>query len=191
MRLYGKHRGTLIYSMWGRKKSETVMGQALVPVLPNLWRFALSLSGRPDVADDLVQSTCLRAIERQDQFQPGTKLQAWVFTICRSIWLNELRKTSVRKTGSLTTVAVENIPDIFPPQETNIFAREVFMKVMALPEAQRETVLLVYVEEFTYREAADLLDVPIGTIMSRLSAARAKLAPLAQSSQGTGKVQKQ
>ncbi|MEO0358076.1 MAG: RNA polymerase sigma factor [Pseudomonadota bacterium] len=151
----------------------------MVPLIPGLWRFALSLSGSPDMADDLVQSTCLRAIEKQDQYQTGTKLQAWVFTICRSIWLNELRRAAVRKTGSLS--GAEDIADLLPSSETNIFAREVLTNVMSLPEAQRETVLLVYVEEFTYREAASVLDVPIGTVMSRLAAARKKLGPMQDS----------
>ena len=168
--------------MWGRKKSVSNMGQAIVPLMPGLWRFAMSLSGTRDVADDLVQATCVRAIERQDQFTPGTKLQAWLFTICRSIWLNDLRKATIRKAGSLS--GAENIADLIPPSETNIFARQVLSHVMTLPEAQRETVLLVYVEEFTYREAAAVLDVPIGTIMSRLAAARKKLAPLQDQPQG-------
>lgn len=149
-----------------------------MPVLPGLWRFALSLSGRPDVADDIVQATCVRAIEKAHQFQQGTRLEAWVFTICRTVWLNELRRESIRRTDGLEAVGAADMPDGTLDTETNIFAAEVFTEVMRLPEAIRNTTVLVYVEGFTYREAAAVLDVPIGTVMSRLAAARKKLAPL-------------
>lgn len=109
-------------------------------------------------------------------------MQAWLFTICRSIWLNDLRKAAIRKSGSL--IGTEDIADLISPSETNIFARQVLSHVMSLPEAQRETVLLVYVEECTYRETAAVLDVPIGTVMSHLAAARKKLAPLQDQPQG-------
>lgn len=146
--------------------------------LPALWRYALALSARLDIADDLVQATCVRAIERAEQFRPGTSLIAWLVTICRSIWLNELRSRTIRDHQSLGGDLLD-LPDTHPGTEANIFAREVFAKVMQLPEAQRETVVLAYVEGFTYSEVAAALDIPIGTVMSRLSAARAKLRPLA------------
>lgn len=154
------------------------MGDALVPLLPRIWRFGLSLSGRPDVADDLVQATCLRAMEKADQFREDGNLSGWVLTICRSIWLNEVRSAAVRKTGGLDTASEADLIDASPGAEMNIYARQVYMKVMELPEAQRVTVELVYVQQFTYSEAARILDVPIGTIMSRLSTARRSLADL-------------
>ena len=159
-------------------KSERAMGEALKPHLRPLWRFALSLSGAPDVADDLAQATCLRAIEKADGYSAEGRLQGWLMTICRSIWLNELRAARIRKTGALDPAEALQIADLRPGVETNIFAAEVFSQVMALPEAQRATVELVYVQEFTYREAAEILDVPIGTVMSRLAAARGRLAAL-------------
>ena len=71
----------------------------LEPCLPRLWRYALLLSRARDVADDLVQATCLRAIERADQFVSGTRLDRWLFSILRSIWLNEVRARRIREGG--------------------------------------------------------------------------------------------
>lgn len=152
------------------------MGRALVPHLPLLWRFALSLSRKRDVADDLVQATCIRAIEKHQQFDGTGRLEAWCLTICRSIWLNQIRAQTVRAASAIDTVPEAELRAITPDQDANIFAAEVLTEVMKLPEAQREVVFLVYVEGFRYSEAAGLLDVPIGTVMSRLAAARGKLA---------------
>ena len=71
----------------------------LEPCLARLWRYALVLSRTSNAADDLVQATCLRAIERADQFVPGTRLDRWLFTILRSIWLNEIRSRKIREGG--------------------------------------------------------------------------------------------
>lgn len=161
--------------MTAKKTSARDMGDALVPHLPMLWRFALSLSRKRDVADDLVQATCLRAIEKRAQFDGSGKLEAWCITICRSIWLNQLRGQVVRASNSIDTVPETELRAMIADQETNIFASEVFTEVMKLPEAQREAVFLVYIEGFRYSEVAALLEVPIGTIMSRLSVARGKL----------------
>lgn len=149
----------------------------LTAVYPALWRFALSLSGRPDRADDLAQATSLRALEKAHQFQAGTNFKAWSFTLCRSIWLNELRREAIRRTEGLEAVRAEDMAGHFDTEAT-IFAREVFSEVMALPEAIRATVVLVCAEGLAYREAAEVLDVPIGTVMSRLAAARKRLRVL-------------
>ncbi len=140
-----------------------------------IWRFAFSLSGKPDVADELTQATCLRALEKAHQYRQMGTFIGWCLTICRSIWLNELRSIAVRRAGSLDSVKPEELIDQTPGVEMNIFASEVFTKIMGLPEAQRSTVELVYVQEFSYSEAAKILDVPIGTVMSRLSTARKAL----------------
>jgi RNA polymerase sigma-70 factor (ECF subfamily) len=147
--------------------------------LTRLWRYALLLSGRRDLAEDLVQATCLRALERCRQFASGTRLDNWLFSILRSIWLNELRARKVRD-GEGTVDAQDHLAfDGMAEIETNILARQVLKQVHALPRAQQETLFLVYVEGLTYREAAELLEVPIGTVMSRLAAARESLGKLA------------
>jgi RNA polymerase sigma-70 factor (ECF subfamily) len=150
----------------------------LAAELPRLWRYGLVLSGNRDTAEDLVQATCVRAIERSHQFALGTRLDRWLFSILHSIWLNEIRARKVRRGQGLVDADAVLVFDGLKQTETNIWAGQVLREVQALPEAQRETVFLVYVEGMTYREAADLLGVPIGTVMSRLAAARAKLAGL-------------
>jgi RNA polymerase sigma-70 factor (ECF subfamily) len=150
----------------------------LEPSLARLWRYALVLSRARDAADDLVQATCLRAIERADQFVPGTRVDRWLFTILRSIWLNEIRSQRIREGGGFVDAADALTTDGANEIETNITANAVLRAIELLPEAQRETVLLVYGEGYSYAEAAAALGVPIGTIMSRLAAGRAALAKL-------------
>lgn len=146
------------------------------PVYPRLWRFCLMQTGRRDRADDLAQATCLRALEKHAGYQPGTHLDRWLFTMAHRLWLNELRSQAVRQGSGLVALEDTEIPDPKANTETNIFHREVFAKIGALPEGQRVVVLLVYVEGLTYREAADTLSIPIGTVMSRLAAARKRIA---------------
>jgi RNA polymerase sigma-70 factor (ECF subfamily) len=152
--------------------------------LRRLWRYGVVISGSRDAADDLVQATCLRAIERAHQFQPGTRLDRWLMAILHSIWLNEVRAARYRRGQGLVDAETALVFDGAREIETNISAAQVLKRVQALPEAQRETVFLVYVEGFSYREAAALLEVPIGTVMSRLAGARAKLAALNQEPAG-------
>src|SRR5580704_1759673 len=150
----------------------------LEPCLARLWRYALILSRAKDAADDLVQATCLRAIERADQFAPGTRLDRWLFAILRSIWLNEIRARKIREGGGFVdaddALSIDGARDI----ETNILATQVLKVIGQLPGAQRETVLLVYAEGYSYAEAAAALSIPIGTVMSRLAAARTVLTKL-------------
>jgi RNA polymerase sigma-70 factor, ECF subfamily len=159
-------------------ESRCVVRAGLEPCLARLWRYAVVLSRSSDAADDLVQATCLRAIERADQFIPGTRLDRWLFTILRSIWLNDLRARRIRVGGGFVDAADALWFDGAEAIETNILASEALKAIGRLPEAQRETVLLVYGEGYTYAEAACALSVPIGTVMSRLAAARAALASL-------------
>ena len=159
--------------MSGRRREEVRLG--LPAHLARLWRYALALSRSRDAAEDLVQATCLRALERAEQFEPGTRLDRWLFSILRSVWLNDARARRVRlgqgEVDAETALVVDGENEIV----TNISAAQVLRAVGGLPDAQREAVLLVDVEGYSYREAADLLDVPIGTIMSRLAAARLTL----------------
>ena len=150
----------------------------LEPSLARLWRYALMLSRARDVADDLVQATCLRAIQRADQFVPGTRVDRWLFIILRSIWLNEIRSQRIREGRGCVDAADVLTTDGEREIEMNITASAVLRAIDRLPEAQRETILLVYGEGYSYAEAAATLGVPIGTIMSRLSAGRAALAKL-------------
>jgi RNA polymerase sigma-70 factor (ECF subfamily) len=160
------------------EESRREVRAGLEPALARLWRYALVLSRARDVADDLVQATCLRAIERADQFVPGTRVDRWLFAILRSIWLNEIRSRRIREGGGFVDAEDVLTTDGAREIEMNITASAVLRVIGRLPEAQRETVLLVYGEGCTYAEAAAILAVPIGTVMSRLAAARAALAKL-------------
>jgi RNA polymerase sigma-70 factor (ECF subfamily) len=92
--------------------------------------------------------------------------------MAQRVWFNELRSRKVRLGGGLVPVEEIDLPANLPDAETNIFARDVLNQVNTLPEAQRQSVFLVYVEGYSYKEAAALMDIPIGTVMSRLAAAR-------------------
>jgi len=131
--------------------------------LTSLWRFALKLTGTEDDAAELVQRTCLRALEQRSHYRSKGKLRSWLFRIEHRIWLNELRSRQVRQHGSFTG---PHDADMNSAAELDVNA------VNALPEGQRLVILLVNVEGFTYREASEILETPIGTVMSRLSRAR-------------------
>ncbi|WP_096511709.1 MULTISPECIES: sigma-70 family RNA polymerase sigma factor [Pseudomonas] len=144
--------------------------------MARLWRYGLLLSRQRHVAEDLVQATCVRALERAGQFEPGTRMDRWLMSILHSIWLNEVRARRVRH-GQGTMEGEEVLSfDGEHAAQTHVMAAQVIRRVDALPEAQRETVFLAYVEGLSYREVAEVLQVPIGTVMSRLAAARGKLA---------------
>ena len=146
--------------------------------LPRLWRYGLLLSRNREMAEDLVQATCVRALERAQQFQVGTRLDRWLISIMHSVWLNQVRAQKVRQGKGLVDADAVLVFDGLKQTEANILAGQVLRKVDSLPDAQREAVYLVYVEGFTYQEAAEALGVPTGTIMSRLAAARSKLEGL-------------
>lgn len=141
-----------------------------------LWRYCLVLTGKRDVADDLAQAACLRALEKADLFQTGTHFDRWIFRLTHNLWINEIRKNAVRQGAGVTPIEETDLPDNRPGQEMNILGQQVLSQIMALPEAQRSTVLLVYGEGYSYRDAAEVLEIPVGTVMSRLAGARSKLA---------------
>lgn len=152
----------------------------LPQLAPRLWRFALRLTQHQADAEDLLQRSYLRALERRTQWQAGTSLISWVFAIMHSIWMNELRSAQRRREGNLLgyaedealSTAVNHAPSADP--ELSLMCTQVLESVTRLPEAQRVVLVLIAIEGLSYREAADVLDLPIGTVMSRL--ARARLA---------------
>ncbi|MDB4224267.1 RNA polymerase sigma factor [Granulosicoccus sp.] len=151
--------------------------------LDTLWRFAWRLTGHPEDAADLMQRTCLRVLERADQYQARGKFRSWLMRITHRIWINEIRSRNIRQQRSFgpsaghseTTISEEASAvdgEGFIQPESNIMLHQVHDAVESLPEAQRLVMLLVSVEGYSYREAAEILEVPIGTIMSRLARAR-------------------
>ena len=148
----------------------------LVSYLGQLWRYGLVLSRRRDVAEGLVQATCLRALEHTKQYQPGTRLGHWLLSILYSIWIDEVRSRQVRMAQGFVEASSSLQLNGERDDETSAWAGQILRKVDALPEAQRTVVFLIYVEGFSYREVADLLGIPVGTVMSRLASARVRLA---------------
>jgi RNA polymerase sigma-70 factor, ECF subfamily len=144
-------------------------------LLPRLWRFALRLTRSAADAEDLMQRSCLRALEKRAQWRPDSALLSWLFAIMHTVWLNELRAVQRRReggfTGGLEADEFEDTSRAGDP-EYQLMCKQIVQAVGALPEAQRVVMVLVAVEGFSYREAAEIMDVPIGTVMSRLSRAR-------------------
>lgn len=148
----------------------------LLAVLPRLRRFAYSLTGRWDQADDLVQSTYARAIDAIDSWKVGTSLDAWLFRIMRNHFLNQRRAEAVRshRAEDLRLMAHTN-HDGARAQESRLLAKHVMAAIADLPEQQRTALLLVAVEGLSYKEVAGLMDESIGTIASRVARARTTL----------------
>ncbi len=155
---------------------------ALLPaLLPRLWAFALRVTGDRHDAQDLVQRACMRGLEREHQWQPDTSALSWMFSIVHSTWLNELRARHIRSRSSMhwddDFLEMVADPHTATPEE-HAFHGEIISAVGRLPEAQRVVMLLVGAEGFSYAEAARILEVPIGTVMSRLSRGRQSIGSL-------------
>ncbi len=148
----------------------------MVVLRPRLVRFALSLARNRDEAEDLVQATYARAIERIDQYRLGTRLVGWLFSILNSIWVNQVRAANVRhRHAEDTRLAGVETEQPWPGLEARQSLAKVRRRVAKLPEDQRAALMLIAVEGLSYREASDILNVPMGTLASRLARARYSL----------------
>ena len=156
--------------------------KAVLSAVPSLRAFAISLSGNVDRADDLVQETLLRALANIHSFQPGTNMPAWLFTILRNLHVSRWR--SERRHGTTVDMDETALPGVPARQEAALEVHDVLAAIDQLPEEQKSLLLLVGVEDFSYDDAARILGMPIGTVMSRLSRARQRLRALVE----TGKV---
>lgn len=148
----------------------------LIELLPELRRFAYSLTCDRDAADDLTQSALERALTKASAWDSSRPLKFWVFRIARNLWLDQLRAEKVRgNTEGIDDEGVDIADDRLAAMHTTQELREVTDKMRELPEDQRAVLALVAVEGYSYKEAAELLDIPVGTVMSRLSRARKTL----------------
>lgn len=147
----------------------------IIEHIPRLRRYARALVGDRYVADDLVQDTLERAWNKFYLWRPGSDLRAWLFTIMHNVFVNETR----RRRYELEQL-MEEVPPVAvrPTQSERLELRDVDRALRALPIEQREVVLLVAVEQFSYEEVSGALDIPIGTVMSRLSRGRARMRHL-------------
>jgi len=162
----------------------TELKRGLIALLPRLRRFARSLTRSVPEADDLVQEACLRALSRSEQWDPTQPLDRWMFRITRNLWISEIRKRSVR-TGE-GTVPAEDAHELQTSDtgEANMAATQLHGRIAALPEDLSSVLLTVSVEGYSYAEAAELFDIPIGTVMSRIHRARKALAQQIAEPQG-------
>jgi len=168
--------------------TEADVRHQIVELLPRLRRFALALAGSRHVADDVLQTACEKALGRLDQFTPGTRLDSWMFQIVRTTHIDLMRWRQRRQHDDLTPEILERVPGDARIHE-QIAARAdlaiVRAEIARLPDEQREVLALVTIEGLSYQDAADVLGVPIGTIMSRLSRARRKLARALDATEGS------
>jgi RNA polymerase sigma-70 factor (ECF subfamily) len=150
----------------------------LVQLLPRLRRFAFSQTRSVQEADDLVQAACERALSRLDQFQPGSRLDSWMFTIMRNLWIDDVRGRSRRPEFADTEAAEAAVDHTMMTAQTEARSdlERISSEMERLPAEQLGVLTMVVMEGKSYREVSELLDIPIGTVMSRLSRARAKLA---------------
>lgn len=145
--------------------------------VPALRRYARALTRNADLADDLVQDCLERAISRRGLFRPTGPVRAWLFTILLNLFRNSMRSSKRRsETLDLETLAVE--PAIAAPQPGHIALAEIERAIQTLPLDQKEALLLIALEGVSYAEAANILGIPSGTLMSRLARARAALRTL-------------
>lgn len=157
----------------------------IVALLPSLRRFALSLTGSVTDADDLLHSTVERALARAEQFSAGTDVDRWLYRICRNIWYDEWRRRKVRGPSiDPHDVSAEMQSGGEEEAHDRIRLNEVLAAMRQLQEDQRQILELIVVEGYAYKEVAEMLDVPIGTVMSRLARARSKLATLLEKPAG-------
>jgi len=151
----------------------------MIALLPRLRRFAYGLTGSIHDGDDLVQATCERAILKLDLWRPGTRLDSWMFRIAQNLHFNNLRDGALRR-QHLRPIEAEEVADASAERvaEGRLTLDAVRRLMARLPAEQTAVVMLVCVEGLSYREAADILEVPVGTVMSRLARGRATLKTL-------------
>jgi len=144
---------------------------SIVELIPRLRRYARALAGERIAADDLVQDTLERAWSKFHLYRRGTDLRAWLFTVMHNVYVNQLR--ALRPVAQLD----EDMPELSQParESDGLTLRDLDAAIRRLPPEQREVLLLVALEDMSYDDAAHALEIPIGTVMSRLARARGML----------------
>jgi len=148
--------------------------ERLLDHLPRLRRFAHALARNAADADDLLQASVERALVRRDQWQADTRLDSWMYRLMRNLWIDTVRADTRRGETFVPPDAGEAIGTA-PAQEASVELGNVGRAMRALPAEQREAVALVVIEGFAYKEAAEILEIPIGTLTSRLVRGREAL----------------
>ena len=148
----------------------------LANVWPRLRRFAHALTRNPADADDLAQMAAEKAFRSFGQYQTGTRFDSWCFQICRTVWIDTVRSRSRREAHEAPPEAAESLGhDPRAATEAAIDLNRAMAAMQRLPDEQREVIALILIEGFGYREAAEILGQPIGTVSSRLVRGRQAL----------------
>jgi len=148
----------------------------LVSLLPRLRRFAHALSRNPADADDLTQATIERALRSSEQWQQGTRLDSWSYRIMRNLWIDTARSRSRKAAREAPEEEGLNVgEDPRNAMDEALDLQRMMAAMSRLPDEQREVVALILVEGFGYREVSEMLDLPIGTVSSRLVRGRTAL----------------
>ena len=148
----------------------------LAQLLPRLRRFAHSLSRNGADADDLAQSTIERALRAREQWQPGTRLDSWLYRIMRNLWIDTARARARKEKHEAPEDDAHSVgEDPRDAIDASIELKRAMAAMERLPDEQREVVALILVEGFGYREVSEMLDLPIGTVSSRLVRGRIAL----------------
>jgi len=148
----------------------------LAELLPRLRRFAFTLSRSAADADDLTQATIERALKSREQWQSGTRLDSWAYRIMRNLWIDTARARSRRDKVEAPEEEAERVgEDLTASMDAAVDLSRMMSAMERLPDEQREVVALILIEGFGYRETAEMLDVPIGTVSSRLVRGRTAL----------------
>ena len=155
----------------------------LEPLIPALRRYAYALLRDHDAADDLVQDTLERALSRWRLRRPDGDLLAWLFTIQRNLFVNAWRQR--QRQGPHAALDDVAPPGIAGQQEAGLEVQDVLAALDHLPEEQKSLLLLIGVEDFSYDDAARILGIPMGTVMSRLSRGRQKLRSILETGRAT------
>ena len=155
----------------GLDRDERFAAEAL-PQFRALYATALRITRNPHDAEDVVQETFLRAYRGFDRFVPGTNLRAWLYTILHRVWADACRRAG---RSPRTEELLEDGPALPPPQDQLTAGRDLENGLARVPEVFREALILRDIEELSYEEIARTLEVPIGTVMSRIHRGRALL----------------
>lgn len=159
-----------------RSERHRALSSRMVELLPRLRRFARSLAGDPDRADDLVQQACERALERFHQLREGTRMDSWLYRIIYTRWIDRIRRVNAR-TANLKSYAVKTESLAGTEPRTDLIAEMMDLRASlgAIPEENRAALSLICIEGLSYAEASSVLNVPPGTVASRVARARAML----------------
>lgn len=161
----------------------------LLALLPRLRRFAQGLVGNADEADDLVQTACERAIRNIGHWRPSTRLDSWMYRIVQTAWIDTVRARRTRDNYAKVVAGTASASSGGEGEAMNRLTLESVQEALQkLPDEQRVVVLLICVEELSYSQAAEVLGVPVGTIMSRLARGRLALRNLIEGREGNSAV---